>query len=56
MPVVVLQSAKNDLLDGYLFCERQGGSYRGTYIAGGGARYARATPGMRSKNAQTPKG
>ena len=32
MPVVVLQSAKNDLLEGYLFYERQGGSYLGNYF------------------------
>ena len=32
MPVVVLQSAKNDLRDGYLFYERQGGSYLGNYF------------------------
>ena len=32
MPVVVLQSAKDDLRDGYLFYERQGGSYLGNYF------------------------
>ena len=32
MPVVVLQSAKNDLRDGYLFYERQRGSYLGNYF------------------------
>ena len=32
MPVVVLQSAKDDLLDGYLFYERQGGAYLGDYF------------------------
>ena len=32
MPVVVLQSAKNDLRDGYLFYERQGGAYLGNYF------------------------
>ena len=29
MPVVILQSAKNDLRDGYLFYEMQGGSHLG---------------------------
>ena len=32
MPVVVLRSAKDDLRDGFLFYERQGGSYLGTYF------------------------
>ena len=32
MPVVVLQSAKDDLRDGYLFYERQGGAYLGNYF------------------------
>ena len=32
MPVVVLQSAKDDLREGYLFYERQGGSYLGNYF------------------------
>ena len=32
MPVVVLQSAKNDLRDSYLFYERQGGAYLGNYF------------------------
>jgi len=32
MPVVVLQSAKDDLRDGYLFYERQRGSYLGNYF------------------------
>ena len=32
MPVVVLQSAKDDLRDGYLFYERQGGSCLGNYF------------------------
>ena len=32
MPVVVLQSAKDDLRDGYLFYERQGGQYLGNYF------------------------
>ena len=32
MPVVVLQSAKDDLRVGYLFYERQGGSYLGNYF------------------------
>ena len=32
MPVVVLSSAKDDLRDGYLFYERQGGSYLGNYF------------------------
>ena len=32
MPVVVLQSAKDDLRDGYLFDERQGGAYLGNYF------------------------
>ena len=32
MPVVVLQSAKDDLRNGYLFYERQGGSYLGNYF------------------------
>ena len=32
MPVVVLQSVKDDLRDGYLFYERQGGSYLGKYF------------------------
>lgn len=32
MPVVVLQSAKDDLRDGYFFYERQGGSYLGNYF------------------------
>ena len=32
MPVVVLRSAKDDLRDGFLFYERQGGSYLGNYF------------------------
>ena len=32
MPVVVLQSAKSDLRDGFLFYERQGGVYLGNYF------------------------
>ncbi len=32
MPVVVLQSAKDDLRDGYLFYERQGGAYLGNHF------------------------
>ena len=32
MPVVVLQSAKDDLRNGYLFYERQGSSYLGNYF------------------------
>jgi len=32
MQVVVLLSAKEDLRDGYLFYERQGGSYLGNYF------------------------
>ena len=32
MPVVVLQSTKDDLRDGYLFYERQGGLYLGNYF------------------------
>lgn len=32
MQVVVLQSAKDDLREGYLFYERQGGAYLGNYF------------------------
>ena len=32
MRVAILQSAKDDLREGYLFYERQGGSYLGNYF------------------------
>ena len=32
MRVAILQSAKDDLRDGFLFYERQGGSYLGNYF------------------------